>query len=358
MSDEDKSQKTEEPTAKRLREAEEKGEVASSQEVKTLVILIAVLGVLAGYGGWISSRLAARLQSYISRVHEIGSDQSGILQVIGGLGLEVFLILLLPFSVFIVAAIVANRTQHQFTFTFEKLKPDIKNLSLLKGAKKIFGKRLFVEFGKIVGKLLAVSGTIFLIAYPERARLDTVMLLPPIEVVGLVHEMAIKLLIGVIIIMIIIAAIDFSFQKYQHHEQLKMTKQEVKDERKQTDGDPKVKAKLAQIRFERHAQRMMAAVPNADVVITNPTHYAVALEYKHETMDVPVLLAKGVDEVALRIRERAEEYDIPIMENPPLARALYATVELEQEIPPDHYQAVAEVISTVMKLRRAGLKAS
>jgi len=358
VAEQDDSQKTEEPTPKRLKEAEQKGEVASSQEMKTLVMMLASLGVLAAYGGWIAQNIVVRLQSFVSRAHEISSDESGMLNVLSGLGWEIFLVLLLPFSVFIVAAVVSVRTQHKFTLTFEKMKPDIKNLSLLKGAKKIFGKRIFVEFGKMVGKLTAVGGTIFLIAYPQRSVLDTLMLLPPIEILALVHSMAVKLMIGVIIIMIIIAAIDISFQKYQHHKRLKMTKQEVKDERKQSDGDPKVKAKLRQIRFERHAQRMMAAIPKADVVITNPTHYAVALEYKHESMDVPVLLAKGVDEVAMRIRERAKEYDIPIMENPPLARALYATVELDQEIPPDHYKAVAEVISYVMKLKRAGLKAS
>jgi len=358
MADEDESQKTEEPTPKKLRDAEQKGEVASSQELKTLVMMIAAVAVIAAYGGWIVNKIVPRLQSFIARSHEISSDETGMLNTLSGLLFEVFLAMLLPFCVFIAAAIVANRTQHKFTLTFEKLKPDIKNLSLLKGAKKIFGKRIGVEFGKIVGKLTAIGGVIFLIAYPERARLDTIMLLAPIDILALIHMMAIKLMVGVIIVMLIIAAIDYSFQKYQYIKRLKMTKQEVKDENKQSDGDPKVKARLRQIRFERHTQRMMASVPKADVVITNPTHYAVALEYKHETMDVPVLLAKGVDDVALRIRERATEYDIPILENPPLARALYASVEIDEEIPPDHYKAVAEVISQIMKLRRAGLKAS
>jgi len=358
MADEDESQKTEEPTPKKLRDAEEKGEVASSQEFKTLIMMIAVTALISAYGGWIANNIVPRLRNYITRVHEVASDESDILAALSGVVVEVFLVMLLPFGILIVAAIISNRSQHKFTFTAEKLKPDLKKLSLVKGAKRIFGKRIFVEFGKIVGKLVAVGGVIFLIVFPERARLDTIMLLAPIDILALIHMMAIKLLIGVIIIMLIIAAADFSFQKYQHIKKLKMTKQEVKDENKQSDGDPKVKARLRQIRFERHNQRMMAAVPKADVVITNPTHYAVALEYKHESMDVPVLLAKGVDEVALRIRERAEEYDIPILENPPLARALYASVEIDEEIPPDHYKAVAEVISYIMKLRRSGLKAS
>jgi len=358
MAEEDDSQKTEEPTPKKLRDAEEKGEVASSQEFKTLIMMIAALAVVWGFAGTIVNGLVPRLQSFMSRSHEISSDQSGLLEALRGLIFEIFLVMMLPFSIFIVAAVLSNRSQHKFSFTAEKLKPDLKNLSLVKGAKKMFGTRIPVEFGKMVGKLGAVGGVILLIAYPERARLDTIMLLAPMDILALIHMMAVKLMIGVIIIMIIIAAADFSYQKYQHIKKLKMTKQEVKDENKQSDGDPKVKARLRQIRFDRHAQRMMAAVPRADVVITNPTHYAVALEYKHESMDVPVLLAKGVDEVALRIRERAEEYNIPILENPPLTRALYASVEIDQEIPPDHYKAVAEVISYILKLRRAGLKAS
>jgi len=358
MAEEDESQKTEEPTAKKLREAEEKGEVASSQEMKTLVMMLAGAVVVSAYSDFIANSLVSRLQAFVGRAHEISSDETGMLQVLAGLLQYIFLVMLLPFGIFVVAAVVANRTQHKFTFTAEKLKPDLKNLSPMKGLKKIFGKRIFVEFGKINLKLVAVGSIIFLIVYPERSRLDTIMLLAPMDILTLVKIMAIKLMVGVLIYMIIIAAVDFSFQKYQHHKKLKMTKQEVKDENKQSDGDPKVKARLRQIRFDRHSQRMMAAVPKADVIITNPTHYAVALEYKHESMVVPVLIAKGVDEVALRIRERAEEYNIPILENPPLARSLYATVELDQEIPPDHYKAVAAVISHILKLRRAGLKAS
>lgn len=353
---EDDSQKTEEPTAKKLQDARQKGEMATSQEVKTLVMLLTVTGVIAAWGNFIVGNIRNTLSGYMGRIHEISSDESGIMNHLISLIQEVAWIMSVPLGAFIMAALVANRMQNPPVMAWEKIKPDIKNLSLLKGAKKIFSKRIFVEFGKITGKLIAVSGTIFLIVYPERSRLDTIMLLPPIEMILLVKMMAIKLLIGVLIVLIIIAAFDYSWQKYQFHKRMKMTKQEVKDERKQSDGDPKVKARLRQIRLERHTQRMMANVPRADVVITNPTHYAVAIEYKHQAMDVPVLLAKGVDTVALRIRELAEEHEIPIIENPPLARALHASVEIDEEIPPDHYQAVAEVISYILKLKRAGLK--
>ncbi|MCK0069800.1 flagellar biosynthesis protein FlhB [Kordiimonas laminariae] len=358
MSEEDDSQKTEEPTAKRLREAEEKGEVAQSQELKTWLMLLVAAGVLAGFGDSFASGVMAPLQGFLSQSHSLSSAEVDYLDVVSRLFRDIYAVMALPLGIFVIAAIAANRMQKPFLFTTEKIKPDLKNLSIMKGFKKIYSARFFVEFGKISAKLAAVAGVLFLIIYPEREKLDTIMLLAPIEILAFIKLLAIKLLIGVLIVLTVVAAIDYSYQSYEHVKNLRMTKQEVKDEQKQTDGDPKVKARLRQIRYERHNQRMMSNVPKADVVITNPTHYAVALEYKHETMEVPVLVAKGVDDVAMRIRGIAEENDIPIMENPPLARALHASVELDEEIPPDHYKAVAEVISYIMKLRRAGLKPS
>ncbi|MFC3050900.1 flagellar biosynthesis protein FlhB [Kordiimonas pumila] len=356
MAEEDDSQKTEEPTSKKLEDAHEKGEMASSQEVKTLIMLASAAAVLAAGGNYIVSGVRDPLRVFMGRVHEMTTDELNFTELLFSLLAQVFWVVSIPFAVFIAAAIMSNRVQNSFIITTEKIKPNISNLSLLKGAKKIFSARFFVEFGKITAKLITVGGVIVLIVYPERGRLDTIMSLSPAAVLGLIHVMAIKLIIGVLIIMCIIAAIDYSYQQYQFHKKMKMTKQEVKDERKQSDGDPKIKARLRQIRMDRHMHRMMSNVPKADVVITNPTHYAVALEYKHENMQVPVLLAKGVDEVAMRIREAAEEHKIPIIENPPLARALFASVDIDDEIHPDHYKAVAEVISYIMKLRKAGLK--
>ncbi len=355
MAEEDDSQKTEEPTPKKLEEARKKGEVAQSQEVKTWFMLAAGAAVLSGAGSMIATGIRDPLRGYMGRVHEIEVENAGAMSALMNLLTDVVLILMIPFSVFIVAALVGNRIQHSGVFTLEKLKPDIKKLNPISGLKKFGSSKIPVDLAKTVGKLAALGMIVFIIVYPERSRLDTIMLLPPIEIVQLIHLMAVKLVLGVLILLTIIAATDFSYQKYQHTKKLKMTKQEVKDERKQTDGDPKVKARLRSIRLERHVQRMMAAVPRADVVITNPTHYAVALEYKHGEMDVPVVIAKGVDEVAARIRDVAEEHGVPFVENPPLARALFASVEIDDEVPPDHYKAVAEVISYVMKLRRSGL---
>ncbi|TNE62078.1 MAG: flagellar biosynthesis protein FlhB [Alphaproteobacteria bacterium] len=356
MAEEDDAQKTEEPTPKKLQDAREKGEVVSSQEVKTWAMLMAAAGLLAGMGGYIGSHISMPFVGFLSNLHNIDADQTGALEPIMGAVQQVFYVLLIPFGTFLLVAIAANRMQHGGVFSFEKLKPDLKKISPMAGLKRMFSSRMPVEFLKIVAKLIAVGGVIVLIVYPERGRLDTMMLLSMMDILILIKVMVLKLLVGVIIVLTFIAVFDFSFQRYQHHKKLRMTKQEVKDEYKQTDGDPKVKGRLRSIRMERARQRMMANVPKADVVITNPTHYAVALEYKHGQMEVPRLIAKGVDGIAAKIREIAQENNIPIVENPPLARALHAAVELDEEIPPDHYKAVAEVISYVLKLRRVGIR--
>jgi len=160
-----------------------------------------------------------------------------------------------------------------------------------------------------------------------------------------------QLMSGILIVLLVVAVMDLVYQRYEHMKQMRMTKQELKDEYKQTEGDPHVRAKLRQLRQEKAQARMMQAVPKADVIITNPTHFSIALEYKPETMDAPVLIAKGLDEVAMRIREVAKENDIPLYENVPLARALYDTVEIDQMVPEEHYKAVAEVISYIFQLK-------
>jgi flagellar biosynthetic protein FlhB len=355
MAEEDDAQKTEEPTPKKLQDALDKGDVPVSQELKTWFIFLAATILIFSASSYIASSLATDLGAFLGQVHNYSSDDSSIEQPIMQLLWRVFLMLMIPFGGFIVAGLIGNISQHKFIFTFEKMKPKLSKISPLSGFKRIFGTRLLVEFGKITAKLLAVSFALFLIFWPERDRLDTLMYVSVPELLSFAQFMALRIFVGVLIVLTIIAALDYSYQKYEHIKKLRMTKQEVKDEQKQVDGDPHVKARLRQIRNERARQRMMASVPDADVVITNPTHYAVALEYKHGSMDVPRLLAKGVDDVALRIREVAEENGVPIVENPPLARALHAGVEIEEEVPPEHYQAVAQVIGYIMKLEKAGI---
>ena len=218
-------------------------------------------------------------------------------------------------------------------------------------SKNKFSMRQLVEFVKGIVKIVLVAVVAIGLAVPL---FDDITLAPLTDLMWSLHRLhriALWIIAGTVGVMTVIALLDYAFQKYSHTKKLKMTKQEVKDEYKQAEGDPQIKAQIRRIRTQRARQRMMAAVPTADVVITNPTHYAVALQYKMDEMAAPKLVAKGVDTLALRIRQVAEENDVPIVENPPLARALHAAVELDEEIPPEHFKAVAEVIGYVMRLR-------
>ena len=231
------------------------------------------------------------------------------------------------------------------------MKPELKKLSLLTGLKRMFSSRSVVEFFKGITKLVLVTIVAMALTIPM---IQDIALVPEIHLTEALDRMqiiAIQLAMGSVLVMTVIAGVDWIYQKYMFTKQMRMSKQEVKDEHKQAEGDPHVKARIRQLRTQRAQQRMMARVPEADVVITNPTHYAVALKYKMGEMPAPILIAKGVDSLALRIREVAEESEVPIVENPPLARALYSAVELEEEIPPDHFAAVAEVIGYVMRLK-------
>lgn len=355
MADDD-SEKTEEPTGKKLQDAINKGNFPSSQEFKTWFLFLFATAAVAGGAPWLAREISEVLQGYMQRLHEISTDTSGTLQPMVTLVWDIFWIMIIPFMVFLVGGIVGNVVQQPFVFVTDKIKPDLKKVDPISGFKKKFGVQVLVEFAKNLAKLIVVSTLVFLIIWPEREKLDTIMMFDVFYILVEMHEMAIAMFVGILIFMTVIAAADFTWTRHKHHESMKMTKQEVKDERKQTDGDPLVKGKIRALRMERSRQRMMANVPNADVVVTNPTHYAVALEYKHGQNDVPVLLAKGVDAVAFKIREVAEENGIPIIENPPVARALYAAVEIDEEIPPEHYKTVAEIIGYIMRLGKRRLK--
>jgi flagellar biosynthetic protein FlhB len=247
--------------------------------------------------------------------------------------------------------LVSSLAQTGWLVTFSKITPDLGKLSPFRGLSRIFSMPGLVEFGKSIAKLILVA-VLFYVAL--HSRIQALPLLPTMElpsILSFLHQALVRLLFTVAFVDIVIAAADYMFQRHSMMKKLRMTKQEVKDENRQTEGDPMVKARLRNMRAQRARQRMMAAVPKADVVVTNPTHYACALKYDPETMNAPVLVAKGQDLVALRIREMAEQHGISIVENPPLARALYAAVEIDREIPPEQYKAVAEVISYVFRLK-------
>ncbi|MEA2990374.1 MAG: flagellar biosynthesis protein FlhB, partial [Alphaproteobacteria bacterium] len=232
------------------------------------------------------------------------------------------------------------------------LKPKLSKISPGAGFKRLFSKIALANFVKGLIKLALVGTIMGVILWPKRTQIDGLVTMDPAVILMLTRTISLDVLGAVVAVLAIVAAADYLFQYRQWHEKLKMSLQEMKEEFKQTEGDPGIKAKIRQIRQSRMKKRMMAALPTASVVITNPTHYAIALKYERG-MNAPICVAKGVDLIARRIREVASEHHIPIVENPPLARALHGTVEIDQEVPPEHYQAVAEVIGYVMRLNRA-----
>lgn len=264
----------------------------------------------------------------------------------------VLLVALVPLLIMALFALAANLVQHRPVWSLDPIKPKLSKISPLSGAKRLFSSEALVNFAKGIAKLSIVSLIMFLVMWPERDRLDTIITADPSMILPVFQEMGIKIIIGTLAVITVVAGLDFMYQRNKWWEKQKMTVKEVRDEYKQMEGDPKVKAKIRQLRAERGRKRMMAAVPEASVIITNPTHYAVALKYE-QGMGAPICLAKGIDAVALKIREIAGENEIPIVENPPLARALHATVEIEEEIPAEHFKAVAQVIGYVMQLRKS-----
>lgn len=351
MAEEDDAQKTEEPTPRKLSRAKEQGQTASSQEIKTWGILVAAAMVFALMAPGISKSVSGVSMIFIEQPHTISFDFENLRLIFADLMIYLLWVLAPLMGALILAAIFASVAQSGLIWAPKKIKPEFTKISVIKGAQRMVSVKAIVEFVKGILKLALVAVVAFGITIPL---LDDIVLIPSIDFVlslERIHELIIYLAVGTIVVMTAIAVFDYIFQKYQFMQQMRMTKQEVRDEHKQSEGDPQVKARIRQLRTERARQRMMSAVPEADVVITNPTHYAVALKYDMEAMQAPRLVAKGVDNLAFRIREVAEENDVPIVENPPLARTLYAVVELEEEIPTEHYQAVAEVIGYVMRLK-------
>lgn len=343
-------EKTEEPSQKKLEDAHKKGDVAKSQEVNSWFIMVGATLVLMVFAKDMASSLARTLKTILSQAHEIPMTGEALVANFQTLGIAILGALSIPFMIFAVAGLAGNLVQHRPLFSFEPITPKFSKISPLAGFKRLFSKTSLVNFTKSIAKLTLVSTMIFVIVWPNRDKLDAILGLDPAKLMDLTHTIASQVMIGVVAILSIIAALDFAWQKHTWWEKQRMTIKEVRDEHKQLEGDPQIRAKLRQVRIERGRKRMMQNVPRAAVVITNPTHYSIALEYE-KGMDAPVCVAKGVDSIALKIRQIAEENGIPIIENAPLARTLHASVEVDDVIPQEHYKAVAEIIGYVMRLR-------
>lgn len=349
------TEKTEEPTAKRLEDAHKKGDVPKSQEVNTWFVILGATLLVVFLSESMASDLATVFRAFLEGVHDMPMDGGNLRLMFSKVGALVLGALALPFFVLIVFAIAGNVVQHKPLLTTEQVKPKLSKISPIAGWKRLFSATSLVNFAKGIAKFVIVGVIMFFIAWPQRDRLDLMITSDIASLLMIVKDLAIEMLVGVVAILTVIAGLDLMYQRHTWHQKQRMTMKEVRDEHKQMEGDPIVKAKLRQVRMERGRKRMMAAVPEATVVVTNPTHYAVALKYE-PGMAAPVCVAKGSDNIALGIRKVAEEHDIPIVENPPLARGLHASVEVDDEIPPEHYQAVAQVVSYVMRLSGRGTR--
>jgi flagellar biosynthetic protein FlhB len=304
------------------------------------------------FSGAMSSGLTTTMRGLIANSYAIRVDGHGFLQMVSKIGLEVIGALAIPLLLLFLAAAAGNLVQHRLVWSSEALSPKLSKISPLAGLGRIFSKQGLANFIKGLLKLVVIGGIMTGLLWPQRDRLESLVTVDVAAVLPITQSLSLDMLGAVVAVLAIIAAADYLFQYRQWYERQKMSLHEIKQEFKQTDGDPMIKGKIRQLRQARMKKRMMAAVPQASVVITNPTHFAVALQYERG-MNAPICVAKGVDALARKIREVAGEHNIPIVENPPLARALHATVEIDQEIPAEHYAAVAEVIGYVMKLNRA-----
>lgn len=344
--------KNEEPTDKKRREAREKGQVAHSREVNTWIMLSTGAILIASVGVWLSENLTEILREFIAKPHAYSMDGGAIARLMHQFSLEIFGLLLVPLGLFFIAAFLSSFIQVGPLISTESIQPKLEKLDPIKGATRIFGLRAWVEFLKAFAKMVIVGTVTTIILWPIYQDARGMVGIEVTSIMNLLLNESNRLFIAVCSVLFLFAALDYGWQRMQLNKQLKMSRQEIRDEYKQSEGDPHIKARLRQLRVERARKRMMTKVPTADVIVTNPTHFAVAMEYKQDKGGAPVVVAKGQDRIALKIREIAKENEVPIVENPPLARALYDTVELDEEIPEQHYKAVAEIISYVFGLKR------
>src|SRR5580704_16259305 len=352
MADEDdSSDKTQDPTQKRLDDAHDRGDVAKSQEINTWFVIAGATLVLSTFSGSIGGGIMMPLRNLIANSWMIHADGPGLLALAQSLEYVLIAALGVPLLMLALAAIAGNMLQHRLVWSGESIKPKFSKISPAAGAKRIFGKQAAANFGKGLFKLTALGAVMTAILWPERHRLESMVRFDPAAIFGVVISLTLHLMGAVVAMLAVVAIADYFFQYRQWYDRQKMSLKEMKEEFKQSEGDPHIKGRIRQLRHARMKKRMMAAVPKASVIITNPTHYSVALSYQRG-MSAPVCVAKGADNIALKIREIAKAHDIPIVENVPLARALYATVEVDAEIPVEHYHAVAEVIGYVMGLKR------
>jgi flagellar biosynthetic protein FlhB len=349
----DQESKTQEASPHKLAEARKKGDVAKSADLNQAASLAAACAVLIGAGGALSAGLAQNLLPFIAAPQEM----TGLLE--HGLGAEIGRRALMAAAPFVLAVLGAsalagagaNLLQQGLLWTPDKLAPDFSRVSPMSGLQRMFGIDGLVQFLKTLLKLVVTGWVGWSVLKPHAAEAANLAAMDPIAVLIFAQKLLVALFSAVLTFLVLTAALDWIWQRQRFLQRMRMTREEMKEEHRQQEGDPHIKARLRAIRLQRARKRMMAEVPKATLVVTNPTHYAVALRYVSGETPAPICVAKGVDEVALKIREIAGQHEIPIIEDPPLARSLYAAVDLDQTIPREHFEAVAKVIGFILGRR-------
>jgi len=350
MAGESYQEKTEPATPKRRQEARKKGQVAQSREIPSALVLLSGLGFFAFSGSWMFLKFLEFMGGIFQNIGSLNFDDSSVYLLLSEVFQRGFMILMPLMLIVLIAGVAANLLQIGFLFTGEPLVPNLSKLDPIKGIKRLFSLRSLVELVKALLKVLFVGGIAFLLLKGELETIPSLMQMSVGGILSFIGRVAFKICFYTCLVLIVLAALDYAYQRWQHERELKMTKQEVKDELKQREGDPTVKARIKRIQREMAQRRMMEMVQEADVVVTNPTILAVALKYKAEGMIAPKVIAKGAGFIAERIKEIAREKGIPIIENRPLAQTLFKLVEIGDFIPENLYRAVAEILAYVYRL--------
>jgi flagellar biosynthetic protein FlhB len=350
--DKDDSQKTEEPTQKRLDDARDEGRVVATREVASF-LLLGMAAIMCGGGFAVGAqRLVHGLGPWLGGAHLAAGDPAALGGRLVGALIDSGMALALPLGVGMLLAALAAVAQHGLLWSPKALAPQASRLSPMAGLKRLFSSSALAEFVRGLVKLLGVGTIAYVVGSDEALTIMGSVELDAAGLLALTGHLAARLLTAIAAFVAVLAVLDYLWQRHVFMQQMRMSRQEVLDEHKHSEGDPVIKQRLRSLRMARARRRMMAEVPKATVIITNPTHFAVALRYDPAEAPAPVVVAKGADRIALKIREVATGHGVPLVENPPLARLLHAAVEIGQPIPPAQYRAVAEIIGYVLRLRQ------
>ncbi|MCX5836849.1 MAG: flagellar biosynthesis protein FlhB [Deltaproteobacteria bacterium] len=353
MAEDNKDQeKTEQATPKRREEAREKGQVAKSRELGSVAVLGACLVYFYFNASSMITQMMDMMKMHFRKAGQLSINIDNVQPMLLDFVFQTFLILIPFLLVALVSGFIANILQVGFLFSSEAIAPKFSKIDPIKGFQRLFSLQSFVELVKNILKMVIVGMVAYLTIKSESDTILPMMNFNVQDIFICIGKVSFKILYTTCWVLVILAVLDYAYQKWEHTKSLNMSKQEVKEEYRQTEGDPLIKGRIKRIQREMARKRMMAAVPKADVVITNPTHLAVALRYEPETMNAPIVLAKGADFLAEKIKEIAIENGIPLVENKVVAQVLYRMVGVEQSIPENLYKAVAEILAYVYSLKQ------